>query len=453
MGHKAHVTQAVTRGLNSDAPMKPSGIDWIGDIPAHWEVLPLNRIIRMQSGDYIAASDIKADGNHLVFGGNGVRGSAEYFNTIGPMVLIGRQGAQCGNVHVAHGKVWISEHAIRCIPEKSVERQWLAYILDTMNLNQYSVSAAQPGLSVDNLKHLQTTLPPLDTQQQIARFLDEKTAKIDRLIEKKRELLDRLAEKRQALITQAVTRGLNSDAPMKPSGISARMGDRRPAEGAAGMSTTVHKARVAHASLPEGWTCCRLQFIARLNPKKSSLEMEPDELVSFVPMNAVGEYGGLNLDELQELQYVYDSYTYFADGDICVAKITPSFENGKGALASGLTNGTGFGTTELHVLRPGPNIDQSFLFYVSIADDFRQLGESEMYGAAGQKRIDESFVKNWVVPLPPPDTQGRIVQFLDDKTARTDELIEKICESIACLKEYRSALITSAVTGQLLELR
>ena len=212
------------------------------------------------------------------------------------------------------------------------------------------------------------------------------------------------------------------------------------------MTTVAQKARAAYGDLPEGWTRRRLRFDVRLNPKKSSLDMEPDELVSFIPMVAVGEYGGLDLDGVRELEDVYDGYTYFAEGDLCIAKITPCFENGKGALAEGLTNGVGFGTTELHVVRPGPKIDRRFLFYVSIADDFRKLGESEMYGAAGQKRIDESFIKDWVAPLPPLDTQRRIARFLDGKTARIDGLIEKKRALLDRLTEKRLALITRAVT-------
>ena len=212
------------------------------------------------------------------------------------------------------------------------------------------------------------------------------------------------------------------------------------------MTTVAQNARTAYGDLPEGWTRRRLRFDVRLNPKKSSLEMEPDELVSFVPMDAIGEYGGLNLDDVRELEDVYDGYTYFADGDLCVAKITPCFENGKGALAEGLTNGVGFGTTELHVVRPGPDIDRRFLFYVSIADDFRKFGESEMYGAGGQKRIDENFIKDWLAPLPPLDTQRRIAQFLDEKTARIDGLIEKKRALLNRLAEKRQALITHAVT-------
>ena len=212
------------------------------------------------------------------------------------------------------------------------------------------------------------------------------------------------------------------------------------------MSTVEQKATAAYGDLPEGWTRRRLRFDVRLNPKKSSLDMEPEELVSFIPMDAVSEYGGLTLDDVRELEDVYDGYTYFAEGDLCIAKITPCFENGKGALAEGLTNGVGFGTTELHVVRPGPNIDRRFLFYVSIADDFRKLGESEMYGAGGQKRIDGSFIKDWMLRLPPLDTQQRIARFLDEKTARIDGLIEKKRTLLDRLAEKRQALITRAVT-------
>jgi len=212
------------------------------------------------------------------------------------------------------------------------------------------------------------------------------------------------------------------------------------------MTSAAEKARAACGELPEGWTRRRLRFDVHLNPKKSSLDMDPGELVSFVPMDAVGEYGGLDLDEVRELEEVYNGYTYFADGDICIAKITPCFENGKGALAEGLANGVGFGTTELHIVRPGPSIDRRFLFYVSIADDFRKLGESEMYGAGGQKRIDEGFIKDWMPPLPPLDTQRRIVRFLDEKTERIDALIEKKRALLDRLAEKRQALITRAVT-------
>lgn len=330
-------------------------------------------------------------------------------------------------------------------PGTELDGGFLAWLCRSEPLNdQFKLAAngvTRFGLCQYPMKNAFIALPPLETQRRIARFLDEKTARIDALIAKKRALLDRLAEKRQALITRAVTKGLN---PTSDS--------HTDAQGVGGMTTVAEKARAAYGDLPEGWTRRRLRFDARLNPKKSTLKMEPDELVSFVPMEAVGEYGGLKLEDVRELADVYEGYTYFAEGDLCIAKITPCFENGKGALAEGLNNGVGFGTTELHVVRPGQQIDRRFLFYVSVADDFRKLGASEMYGAGGQKRVDESFIKDWMPPLPPIEVQRQIAQILDNKTAQVEKEEAQINTSILLLEEYRSALITAAVTGQIGEL-
>lgn len=200
------------------------------------------------------------------------------------------------------------------------------------------------------------------------------------------------------------------------------------------------------AALPRGWSRRRLRFDVRTNPVKSELELSDDTEVSFVPMDAVGELGGLRLDQTRELADVYNGYTYFADGDVCIAKITPCFENGKGAIAGNLTNGVAFGTTELHVLRPSPSLDARFLFYLTIAHDFRSYGESEMLGAGGQKRVPEGFLKDWRPPLPCIEVQQRIARFLDEKTACIDALIEKKQALLERLAEKRQALITRAVT-------
>ncbi|ABE50871.1 MULTISPECIES: restriction endonuclease subunit S [Methylobacillus] len=199
-------------------------------------------------------------------------------------------------------------------------------------------------------------------------------------------------------------------------------------------------------ALPAGWSRRRLRFDVRTNPVKSELELPGDAEVSFVPMDAVGELGGLRLDQTRELADVYAGYTYFADGDVCIAKITPCFENGKGAIAEGLKNGVAFGTTELHVLRPLPTLDARFLFYLTIAHDFRSHGESEMLGAGGQKRVPEGFLKDWTPPLPCIQVQQRIARFLDEKTAQIDGLIEKKRALLDRLAEKRQALITRAVT-------
>lgn len=202
--------------------------------------------------------------------------------------------------------------------------------------------------------------------------------------------------------------------------------------------------------IPAHWQAKRLRFVGKVNPVKSEVaHLLPDTEVSFVPMEAVSEYGGLNLDQTKRIEDVYQGYTYFRDGDVVIAKITPCFENGKGSIATGLTNGVGFGTTELHVVRPLPEIDRQFFFYISISVAFRQLGEAEMYGAGGQKRVPDSFIRDYRCPVPPLEEQQRIAAFLDRETVRIDALVMKVRDSIDMLREYRTALISAAVTGKI----
>lgn len=199
--------------------------------------------------------------------------------------------------------------------------------------------------------------------------------------------------------------------------------------------------------IPETWQQIRGRYVMKVNPAPARLrELDDAEEVSFVPMEAVGEYGGLSLDRTRPLDEIGSGYTEFEDGDVVVAKITPCFENGKGALAGGLMNGVAFGTTELHVLRAGERLDSRFLFYLTISFTFRDLGESEMYGAGGQKRVPPEFVKDFRVPLPPIEEQQTIARFLDTQTARIDSLVAKKRQLIDKLKEKRSALIARTVT-------
>ena len=181
-------------------------------------------------------------------------------------------------------------------------------------------------------------------------------------------------------------------------------------------------------------------------PLYTWLALPPEVPVSFVPMDAVGELGGLRLDAMRTLDEIGSGYTYFADGDVVVAKITPCFENGKGALAAGLTNGVAFGTTELHVLRPAPDFDPRFLFYLTVSERFRKLGEASMYGAGGQQRVPDTFIKDLLVPFPSLGEQCAIAAFLEDKTARIDTLIAKKRRLLELLAEKRQAVITRAVT-------
>ncbi len=168
--------------------------------------------------------------------------------------------------------------------------------------------------------------------------------------------------------------------------------------------------------------------------------------VTFIPMEKIGEQGELDCSLSREIDDVQNGYTQFFDGDVLVAKITPCFENGKGALVSGTLNGVGFGTTELHVLRPTKEIDARFLYYSTTSNQFRKHGEAVMFGSAGQKRVSEEFVRNFRVLVPPLEQQRAIANYLDRETARLDELVASKEQVLIFLREKRRALITRAVT-------
>lgn len=199
--------------------------------------------------------------------------------------------------------------------------------------------------------------------------------------------------------------------------------------------------------VPEHWEVTRLRFAATINPSKTEVaHLDPATDVSFLPMEAIGEDGTIERDRQRTLSEVQSGYTYFRDGDVVVAKITPCFENGKGAVAAGLANGIGFGTTELIVARPiVGRIDSRFLDYLFRSREFRMLGEAQMYGAGGQKRVPDSFVRDFATGLPPFCEQHVVAAFLDRETAKIDALIAEQQRLIELLREKRQAVISNAV--------
>ncbi|MBS3983244.1 MAG: restriction endonuclease subunit S [Dethiobacter sp.] len=215
------ITEAVTKGLNPDVKMKDTGVEWIGEVPEKWKVLRLKLIAHLKSGDTITSNFIDDSGTYPVYGGNGLRGYTENYNYDGDFLLIGRQGALCGNIHFVQGQFWASEHAVVVSILKDNEALWLYFLLESMNLNQYSESAAQPGISVDKIKNLYISCPPAETQSNIARYLMGKCAEIKQTIEITTRIINKLKEYRQSLIYEAVTGKIDvrdwSDKPLERS--------------------------------------------------------------------------------------------------------------------------------------------------------------------------------------------------------------------------------------------
>lgn len=164
------------------------------------------------------------------------------------------------------------------------------------------------------------------------------------------------------------------------------------------------------------WETKPLAEVCTIKPSKAEAraKLAGSDEVSFVPMEDLG-IGVKHVvpTRTRKLDEVAGSYTYFADGDVLLAKITPCFENGKLGVARGLVNGVGFGSSEYVVLRPGPELDAEFLYYFLARPSFREIGARSMTGAVGHKRITREFVEGSLIPMPTLAEQRRLVDLLD----------------------------------------
>lgn len=201
----AIINQAVTKGINPKAKLKSSGIDWLGDIPEHWGVKKLKYVARFRSGDSITSDAIREEGEYPVFGGNGLRGYTSSFTHEGNYVLIGRQGALCGNINYANRRFWASEHAVVATLLDECNILWFGELLRSMNLNQYSQSAAQPGLAVERIQNLSIPVPVVEEQNIIGEYIELHNTRISGTIQKIEKEIDLLQEYRTALISEVVT--------------------------------------------------------------------------------------------------------------------------------------------------------------------------------------------------------------------------------------------------------
>lgn len=198
--------------------------------------------------------------------------------------------------------------------------------------------------------------------------------------------------------------------------------------------------------IPSNWLVIATKYIAQLTPRKSTIARSKfSEACSFVPMEKL-KFNSLVLDEERIINQVYDGYTYFEDGDILIAKVTPCFENKNMAVAEGLLNGIGFGSSEIYVLRCGDKVHRKFLFYRLQEDSFIAIAIAAMSGTGGLKRVPSETINSYLLGLPGWLEQVKITDFLDHETARIDNLIEKQQQLIELLKEKRQAVISHAVT-------
>ena len=193
------------------------------------------------------------------------------------------------------------------------------------------------------------------------------------------------------------------------------------------------------------WRQVHISSIAKVNPPKPKV-LYDDFPVSFIGMADVSEDARITNTETRSYRDVSNGFTGFRDGDVIVAKITPCLENGKGALAAGLKNGVGFGSTEFHILRADlTRVTPSYLFYHTVTHDFRGRAEMNMVGSAGQKRVPADFIRAYQIPLPSLDEQARIVDALHTCDVEIDMFQQRV-ERIGVQKK---GLMQRLLTGQI----
>ncbi len=410
---------------------KESGIEWLGEVPRHWEVKRLSYLALLKSGESIKSEQIAEGGDYPVYGGNGLRGNYSAYTHEGPFVLIGRQGALCGNINYATGRFWASEHAVVVHPLETIATRWLGELLYSMNLNQYSVSAAQPGLSVSQIGSLKIPVPPRPEQAAIADFLDRETGRIDTLVAKKRRLIALLGEKRTALISRTVTRGLPAEA--------AREFGLKP-------HTRFKDSGIEWlGEVPEEWEALPLRRLIKY--VKTGTTPSGVEEYHF-------EEGGFNWyspSDFSDAVYLGTANRALSAEGTAEVRIFPEMTVmlvGIGATIGkvGLAANESSCNQQINAIICNGKLDPIFAtYYLKTMRDFIvKCGKFTTMPI-----INQDETKNLILTVPPLPEQTAIAAYLDRETATIDQLVAKVEAAIARLLEYRTALITAAVTGKI----
>ena len=280
---------------------------------------------------------------------------------------------------------------------KHIDQQYLLYYLksDIMLslIKESATGSVRDNLKLSTLEEFPINLRPIDEQRHIAAVLD----KVSDLIAKRRQQLDKLDEMVKAKFVE----------------MFGEPGEDK-----------------------NNWGINCLGDVCEINPKKSlDKRLVNDFIVSFIPMPAVTENGEIDPSESKTYDEVRTGFTYFVENDVLFAKITPCMENGKGAIAKGLYNGVGFGSTEFHVLRPiKDKTTAPWLYALTSLPKFRLDAADNMTGSAGQRRVPASFLTTYKVAAPPIELQEQF-STLYNQISKSKLTIQRSCDKLEVLKK------------------
>jgi len=306
-------------------------------------------------------------------------------------IIMGTGGS--ATLHYYDGKFSTSTDCLTLIPNENIRAKYLYYFF-LANMDVLEAGFKGAGLKHTNKGYIDnieiTKIPSLSSQDKIVNLFDELAS----IIEKERRQIEKLDDLIKARFVEMF--GLPGTDPFEYGKV--KLGE-----------------------------CCGI------NPKKAKDTRLADEIeVSFVSMPSVSEKGEIDPSDIRKYEVVKKGFTYFAENDVLFAKITPCMENGKGAVAKGLMNGIGFGSTEFHVLRPIEGLSNSYWIYVITSfKTFRRDAKDNMTGSAGQRRTPASFLESYEVSLPPIELQNQFAAFV----AQVDKSKFALVKSIKLLKK------------------
>lgn len=198
------------------------------------------------------------------------------------------------------------------------------------------------------------------------------------------------------------------------------------------------------------WEWKKISEVAEINPKRTKTNLNVTDKVSFIPMSAIdAESGEIKSAQVKPIIEVMKGYTFFIEGDVLFARITPCMQNGKSTIAKNLTNGVGFGTTEFHVIRPKSGIINTWLHRIIRSSDFIRDAEANFKGTAGQQRVPADFLMEKSIPLPKLEEQKRLVDYLNNINNKTDYIKAIQSQTAAELDALLPSILDKAFKGEL----
>lgn len=417
--------------------MKDSGIAWIGAIPAAWGV----HRIASHFQEIKEKNTANAYSNALQFKMGKIIAKPQKWDedetneTYSAYTVVHPNTIMVNGLNLEFDFVTQRVARVECngiitsayialSPRDDINAEYICYLLKSYDACRAFHSMGRglrKILSYSELKNKPIVIPPLAEQERIAVFLNAECAEIDAVLEKTRASIEEYKKLKQAIITQAVTKGIRGDRPMKDSGIE-WIGE-----------------------IPAEWTASKIKYCTEFAPSCNTSHLSEDSLVTFTPMECIKN--GYFENREAHFSALSSSYTQYQDGDIVFAKVTPCFENGNIAIMQGLSAGVGFGSSELFVIRP-QSINTEFIFYYLQNDIFKQYACATMTGTGGLKRVSPTFVRNYSVFIPCNEEQLEIVRYLNEKCSGIEVLIAKKQQYLTEIENYKKSLIYEYVTGK-----